>query len=58
MVSMDFNALSEAPRLSKDMNEKNGGISPIDPETGSIQTGSENKLHRNLQGRHMQMIAM
>lgn len=30
----------------------------VDPEDQAMVTTDQNKLHRNLRGRHMQMIAM
>jgi amino acid permease len=38
---------------------KNDGIDPINGDSNDVVTvDDQGKLHRNLQGRHMQMIAM
>lgn len=38
--------------------EKHVSNKQYDPEDGTSLVGSQNTLHRELKGRHMQMIAM
>jgi amino acid permease len=49
------------PTVSLADPEKRGkpdGLEPINGDSNDVVIDSQGKLHRNLQGRHMQMIAM
>ena len=53
--------MSDSPKLSADPEKQvaNGeGAEPVYGSHDVVTADGTNKLHRNLKGRHMQMIAM